>query len=169
MNSAKMNCQEFREEMSAYFDDELDSATRERCQEHERSCAICLNELERTRRADDLLGIYATPKSPAGFVEKVSAASGESTQGSISANRNWWKAAAIFVLALGAAGAFFWMNSSKHKAEEVVVQKANDEAVIENLEVLENWDLLQDEALVAALNLPEEQFSAVLNAAEEGL
>ncbi len=168
MNSAKMNCQEFLEEMSAYFDNELDSSARERCQEHERSCIACRNELERTRRADDLLGIYTAPKSPTGFVEKVSAAS-SNPQNHSAASRNWWKAAAIFVLALGAVGAFFWVSPSNHKAEEVVVQRENDEAVIENLEVLENWDLLQDEALVAALNLPEEQFSAVLNAAEEGL
>lgn len=51
-----------------------------------------------------------------------------------------------------------------------VASAANeDEGIAENLEILENWELLNDPDVAIALALPDEDFEVLMSALEEGM
>ncbi len=67
-----MTCEEIREDLSAYFDDELDADGRARVEEHLRECGACRKDLERLRALVELVAAVPAEEPPEGLRERIS-------------------------------------------------------------------------------------------------
>jgi len=114
-----MECQEVREQLSAWLDAELDEATEAALAAHVSRCAACQREWRQLTALETALGELSAPVPP-GLAEKVL------TQVKPPRRRQWWQSvalAACLVLGValggGMARTFFAPAGSSETAPEV--------------------------------------------------
>lgn len=66
-----MSCNEFREQISAYVDGELDLLERRRVEEHILACPGCLREFDEFRRVRNLVSAIPRIRPPAGMPRQI--------------------------------------------------------------------------------------------------
>jgi anti-sigma factor RsiW len=114
-----MECQEVREQLSAWLDAELDEGTEAALAAHVDKCAACQREWRQLTALESALGQLSAPV-PLGLAEKVLA------QVQSPRRRQWWQSAALAAclvvgIALGGSMArtFYAPAGSTHTEEEV--------------------------------------------------
>ncbi len=114
-----MECQEVREQLSAWLDAELDEATGAAVAAHVDKCEACRREWRRLTALETALGSLAAPMPP-GLAEKVLA------QVRAPRRRQWWQSvalAACLVLGIALGGSmaqtFYAPAGSNHTEAEV--------------------------------------------------
>jgi predicted anti-sigma-YlaC factor YlaD len=122
-----MECQEVRQQLSAWLDDELDAATEAALAAHVDECEACRREWRQLTALDLALGHLVAPV-PLGLAEKVLA------QVRLPHRRLWQSAALAACLVLGIA-----LGGSMARTFYAPAETSHTEAEVASLEVFQDY------------------------------